>query len=88
MDKETYEALKLLMDKLERYVIHTTYQENSKEAYKKVEEWIEEVAKDYNKQKYWFCPDCNEKEFSWDMEDVAEKGTPVCPKCDHDMIYG
>lgn len=47
MNKETYEALKLLMDKLERHVIHATYQEDAKNAYNTVMDWVEEVAKDY-----------------------------------------
>jgi effector-binding domain-containing protein len=47
MEKETFEALLLLMEKLERHVIHATYQEDSKEAYKKVMEWIEEAGEDY-----------------------------------------
>jgi hypothetical protein len=47
MDEKTYKALKVLMEKLERYVIHATYQEDAKKAYKQVLEWIDEVAKDY-----------------------------------------
>jgi len=47
MDKETYEALKLLMDKLDRHVIHATYQEDAMKAYKQVETWLDEVSKDY-----------------------------------------
>jgi len=47
MDKETYEALKLLMEKLDRHVIHATYQEDTMKAYKQVEAWIDEVSKDY-----------------------------------------
>lgn len=46
MDKETYEALKLLMEKLDRHVIHATYQEDAKGAYRQVAEWIDEVSHD------------------------------------------
>jgi len=31
----------------------------------------------------WICPSCGCK-IEWDMENVADKGTPVCPKCDID----
>jgi hypothetical protein len=32
----------------------------------------------------WICHDCN-IEVEWTMKDVADKGTPVCPKCDCDL---
>jgi len=48
MNKETYEALKILMDKLDRHVIHATYQEEAKKAYGIVGDWIDKVAKEYN----------------------------------------
>jgi len=74
MDRETYEALKLLMDKLDRHVIHATYQEDAMKAYKQVETWLDEVSKDYNeyceihpnqaleiKKDGWkYCPICGE----------------------------
>ena len=30
------------------------------------------------------CPEC-EYTTSWTMQDVTEKGTPVCPDCDVDL---
>ena len=47
MDKKTYEALKVLMEKIDRHVLHATYQEDTKEAFAQVEGWMDEVAKDY-----------------------------------------
>lgn len=35
-------------------------------------------------ERTWECPDCGYKE-GWSYEDLAEKGGPVCPKCDIDM---
>jgi len=32
----------------------------------------------------WKCYECN-TETEWSDEDVADKGTPVCPNCDEDM---
>lgn len=42
MNKETYEALKVLMDKLDHHVIHATYQEDAKEAFKIVTRWMDD----------------------------------------------
>ena len=47
MDRKTFEALRVLMEKIDRHVLHATYQEDTREAYAIVSEWMDEVAKDY-----------------------------------------
>jgi len=32
----------------------------------------------------WKCPECGET-IEYSEEDLAQKGNPVCPKCDSDM---
>lgn len=36
-------ALKVLMDKIDRHVLHATYQEDTKEAYARVKDWLERI---------------------------------------------
>lgn len=47
MNKETYEALKVLVSKIERHVAPATYQEDTREAVAVVKEWMDKVAEDY-----------------------------------------
>lgn len=35
--------------------------------------------------KTWVCSECGYEE-EWDYKALAEKGEPVCPKCDSDMV--
>lgn len=53
MDKETYEALKQLLAVWRNYM-HTDVAIKTDKQYKQVENWIDEVAKEY-------CPDCGER---------------------------
>lgn len=41
MEKEIHDALTLLLEKIDKHVRHATYQEDTKEAYALVREWLE-----------------------------------------------
>lgn len=43
MDKETRAALTLLLEKIDRHVRHATYQEDTREAYVRVSEWLNTI---------------------------------------------
>ena len=35
-------------------------------------------------ERTWLCEECDEYT-TWTYEDLASRGTPVCPECDEDM---
>lgn len=37
-------AIEVLMEKIDRHVLHATYQEDTKEAYAHVKEWLEKIT--------------------------------------------
>jgi len=45
------------------------------------------LTKDESKDtgKIWACFECGWRVF-WSYDDLARRGTPVCPKCDNDMV--
>lgn len=40
-----------------------------------------------NNDHNWYCDECG-FETKWEQKDYAERGNPVCPDCDDDMITG
>jgi len=53
----------------------------------KLRELLLKLLDKWSVKSVWKCPDCGFTERSWTMKDVANKGTPVCPKCDTDLEY-
>jgi len=76
MEKQTYEAMQLLMSKIERYVLHATYQEDTREAFALVKEWMDNVAK-------ITCPHCDAELHSrmLDVDGTNLVETLMCLEC-------
>ena len=47
-------------------------------------------AKRYEETTAFYCPECRDRGVEetqhWTGREIAEKGTPVCPECDSDMV--
>jgi hypothetical protein len=63
MDKKTFEALKVLVAKIELHVAPATYQEDTREAVAVVKEWMDEYEKEYGD-----CNTCGNRILSCECE--------------------
>ena len=81
MNKETYEALRRIMDIVQKKIWLMTGEKGktAKADRKQIEDWIDEVAKEYEEEIEEICPICQEEKSV--AHECQNCGKMVCQDC-------